>query len=141
MTDEEIIQSSERLGKAGHYELSGFGGHFIQCKKCKHSWDADILLDIRKQNDYILPCTEVVEYVTFVKDAMSASNTPFVPDPELFPLGDGSSLDEDTKPGRKQVESTTWQPFQGVEFVEKKCECGVDKTGGGTHSSWCPKAE
>lgn len=68
----------------------------------------------------------------------SSANTPFVPDPELFPLGDGN--EEVTKPGRTVPESTTWAPFQGIEFTEKKCECGVDATGGGMHSSWCPKA-
>jgi len=23
----------------------------------------------------------------------------------------------------------------------RKCECGVDKAGGGVHSDWCPKAD
>jgi hypothetical protein len=123
MTDEEIIQSSTLLGAEGHYELNCCPGNMIQCRNCKRMWHRDHLL-------YYYPVA-----------VCTASNTPFVPDPELFPLGDGSNLDEDTKPGRKQVESTIWQPFQGVEFVEKKCECGVDKIGGGAHSSWCPKAE
>jgi hypothetical protein len=40
------------------------------------------------------------------------------------------------------ISSAEWQwkhgPFKCI--CTKKCECGVDKTGGGIHSDWCPKS-
>ena len=63
-----------------------------------------------------------------------------VPDEEeLIPLGN-TWENEDTKPGATNPDSTTWVPFQGVEFKEepaKKCECGARMVGGKC-SDWCP---
>lgn len=126
MTRLEVEEWSRKLGAAGHYRLVVSGRVFMFCLLCHRKWDTEI------QYAQIVQCSDAQ------KMDISATATPFVPDPELFPLGDGN--EEVTKPGRTVPESTTWAPFQGIEFTEKKCECGVDATGGGMHSSWCPKA-
>ncbi len=69
----------------------------------------------------------------------SSANTPFIPDPELFPLGDGS--EEVTKPSISTPDPLYW-PYPSTTTEHKKvCACGVDKIGGGVHSDWCPKKE
>lgn len=42
--------------------------------------------------------------------------------------------------GHRLVGLSEWLPEAMKKATAVACECGVDKTGGGIHSSWCPKA-